>query len=316
MHISAVRSWSGVEFWKEFQVYGVTRLLLLLALTSSLIAYAQMPIAPEKVADASRLFEENSGKQTLHCSVEHFNPFLDFTFRYEAGLLVSVRPETFTPGSPFGVLLRVTPQDGMPSFFMEQFNVPPIPAIMAKKLSARELKKLQLQMSVGFAVGDGRYAVDILLMDTKDRTCHAHWNLKTPKHDHPLALPPNKVTTIVADAWDGKLQNNGVRLTVLLHTAPMNPYSPRLRAWDRGFLLQSLTTLLKQFPSQSVRVIAFNLDQQQELFHEDNFNGDGFERLTNKLQKLEFGTVSYRVLQRDSWRQWLVHFSNEQISAK
>jgi hypothetical protein len=33
---------------------------------------------------------------------------------------------------------------------------------------------------VGLAVGDGRYAIDLLLKDAQDRTCLAHWNLKTP----------------------------------------------------------------------------------------------------------------------------------------
>jgi hypothetical protein len=124
------------------------------------------------------------------------------------------------------------------------------------------------------------------------------------------------VTTIESEAWDGKLQNDGVRLTILLHVAPINPYSPKLHAWDRGFLLQSLASLLKQLPCQSVRVIAFNLDQQQELFHEEKFDGDGYNRLVARLHKLEFGTVSYQALQRDTWRQWLVRLANEQTRAK
>ncbi|HEY6185330.1 MAG TPA: hypothetical protein VIW67_24035, partial [Terriglobales bacterium] len=257
------------------------RFLLLLSLVTGVVAHAQMPIPPERLAAVSQLFEKLDKPSTLHCSVEHFDPFLDFTFRYDAGLLVSVRPEEFTPGAKFGAFLRITPQNGKPAYFGEQFDVPPIPAIMAKKLSAGQLKKIQLQMSVGFAIGDGHYAVDLLLADSQDRTCHAHWNLKTPKHNYPLTLAPNTVTTIEADAWDGKLQKDGVRLTVLLHVAPLNPYSPKLHAWDRGFLLQSLASLLKQLPCQSVRVIAFNLDQQQGLFREENFDDDGYARLVH-----------------------------------
>ena len=294
----------------------MTRLILLFALIPGLMAHAQMPIAPEKLADASRLFESLDKHSTLHCFIDRFNPFLDFTFRYEAGFEVSVRPEEFTPGTKFGAFVRATPENGKPEFFGEQFDVPPIPAMMAKELTARQLKKIQLQMSVGFAMGDGHYAIDLLLADTKNRTCHAHWNLKTPKHNVPLALPPNTVTAIEADAWDGKLHSNGMRLTVLLHVAPMNPFSPKLQAWDRGFLLQSLASLLKQLPCQSVRVIAFNLDQQQELFRAENFGSDGYLQLVTRLHRLEFGTVSYQALQRNSWRQWLVRLANEQTNVK
>lgn len=297
-------------------VRGVTRLILLFALIPGLMAHAQMPIVPEKLADVSQLFENLGKHSTLHCFIDRFDPFLDFTFRYEAGFEVSVRPEEFTPGAKFGAFLRATPENGKPEFFGEQFDVPAIPAMMAKKLTAPQLRKIQLQMSLGFAIGDGRYAIDLLLADTQNRTCHAHWNLKTPKHNSPLTLPPNTVSSIEADPWDGKRQSNGVRLTVLLHVAPMNPFAPKLRAWDRGFLLQSLASLLKQLPCQSVRVIAFNLDQQQELFHEENFDGDGYLRLVTQLHKLEFGTVSLQALQRNSWRQWLVRLANQQISMK
>ncbi|HSS97670.1 MAG TPA: hypothetical protein VLK33_11605 [Terriglobales bacterium] len=296
----------------------MTRLVLLLALISGSFACAQMPIPADKLPAVSRLFENLDKRSTLQCAIEHFDPFLDFTFRYEAGLVITIGAAELTPGTRLKAFLRVTPRDGKPEFFGEQYDVAPIPAAMAKKLSPRDLKRIQLQMSAGFAIGDGHYAIDLLLADSKDRTCYARWNLKTPKHDYPLALPPNKVTTIEADAnaWDGKLQSDGAQLTVLLHVTPINPNSPRLHAWDRGFLLDSLTSLLKQFHSRSVRVIAFNLDQQHELFRDDHFNSEGFYRLAHTLHELEFGTVSYQALQRDSWRQWLTHLADEQITTK
>ena len=292
----------------------VIRFIFFLALTSTVVA--QAPLPPELVAGANRLFEEYDKHPTLHCSVTRFNPFLDFTFRYEAGFLISVRPQEFTPGGRFGALLRATPEGGKPEFFGEEFDVPPIPAIMAKKLGPKQLKKIELGMSVGFAMGDGRYAIDLLLMDKENHSCHAHWNLKTPKHNVQLTVPANTVTAVEADTWDGKLHSDGVRLTVLLHVAPLNPYSIKLHAWDRGFLLQSLASLLKQLPCQSVRVIAFNLDQQQELFRQDNFDGDGYGQLVKRLHKQEFGTVSYQALQRGSWQQWLERLANEQTSVK
>ena len=221
-------------------VCGVIRLIFLLALFSGLTAPAQVPLPQEMLATTSRLFDNFEQHPTLHCSIVHFNPFLDFTFRYEAGFLISVRPEDFTPGGAFGAFLRVTPQGGKPEFYAEKFDVPPIPAMMAKQLSPKQLKKIALQTSAGFAIGDGRYSIDVLLMDRQNHACHTHWNLKTPKHNQPLTLPPNTVSAIAANPWDGKLQSNGIRLTVLLHVAPMNPFATKLHAWDRGFLLQLL----------------------------------------------------------------------------
>jgi len=292
------------------------RFILFLALTSATVAHAQAPLPPELVANANRLFDEYGKHSDLHCSITRFDPFLDFTFRYEAGFLISVKPAEFAPGGRFGALLRATPEGGKTEIFGEEFEIPPIPAVMAKQLGPKELGKIELQMSLGFALGDGHYAIDLLLMDKENHSCHAHWNLKTAKHSVPLTIPANTVRAVDADAWDGKLHSDGVRLTVLLHIAPLNPYSSRLRAWDRGFLLQSLASLLKQLPCQSVRIIAFNLDQQQELFRQDNFDGDGYAQLVKRLHKQEFGTVSYHALQRGSWQQWLERLANDQTSVK
>ena len=63
-------------------------------------------------------------------------------------------------------------------------------------------------------------------------------------------------------------------------------------------------------------MIAFNLDQQQELFRQDQFDGTGYENLARSLHKLEFATISYQALKRGSWQQWLVRLTNEQAGAK
>src|SRR5262245_5168082 len=130
----------------------VIRLIFFLAL-AAVLARAQAPLPPNLVLNANRLFEEYGKHSTLHCSVTRFSPFLDFTFRYEAGFLISVKPEEFTPGGRFGALLRATPEGGKTEVFGEEFDVPQIPVIIAKKLGPKELKKIELQMSMGFAMG-------------------------------------------------------------------------------------------------------------------------------------------------------------------
>src|SRR5258708_4319907 len=123
----------------------VIRLIFVLTLLSGLMAHAQVPIPPEILPETSHLFDNFDQHPTLHCSIFHFNPFLDFTFRYEAGFLISVGPEEFARGGGFGTFLRITPEGGNPEYFGKKFDVPPIPAIMAKKLSPKQLKKIELQ---------------------------------------------------------------------------------------------------------------------------------------------------------------------------
>ena len=96
----------------------------------------------------------------------------------------------------------------------------------------------------------------------------------------------------------------------------LNPRSPKLRVWDRAFLVESLSSLLEQIPCTSVRLRAFNLDQQREIFRQDQFDDAGFQKLEDALQALELGTVSYQVLQqRQGWREMLLRYAHEELIA-
>ncbi|HEX4169814.1 MAG TPA: hypothetical protein VHZ55_30485 [Bryobacteraceae bacterium] len=65
----------------------------------------------------------------------------------------------------------------------------------------------------------------------------------------------------------------------------------------RAFLLGSLTSLLRRLPPASVKLVAFNLDQQQEIFRDSDFDRTGLYRLSEALNKLELGTISYKQLE-------------------
>ena len=47
-------------------------------------------------------------------------------------------------------------------------------------------------------------------------------------------------------------------------------------------------------PCASVRLRAFNLAQQRESFHQDQFDDAGFTQLSESMRTLELGTASSR----------------------
>ena len=63
-----------------------------------------------------------------------------------------------------------------------------------------------------------------------------------------------------------------VRLTVLLHAAPLSSRRTTLRVSDSLMLVGLLSSLLERMPTRSVRLVVFNLDQQKELFRQENFS--------------------------------------------
>ncbi len=295
------------------------RLASLLCVVLASMAAAQVPQTPEVPPSVSALFDAPT-QDSLHCSFGRADTFLDFAFRYNAGYWVLTPLAQFTPGESVASYVRVTPQGGQPLMMRDSFEIASVPPEVVRHLGPKELKKLDLELSIGFALGEGRYSIDAVVVDRRGRSCRHHWTF-TMHHPAragpPLTLPPNTAAPLDSQVWDGKLaaKGEGLRLTVLLDAAPMNRRMSKLYAWDRAFLLQSLASLLKQMPIESVRVVAFNLDQQRELFRQESFDVDGFGHLADALRKLENATISYKALERRAWADFLVHLAQEQAQS-
>jgi hypothetical protein len=294
------------------------RLIPLLPLILSASANAQAPLPPEEIPFVNHLIDSSIEQKSLKCEVRPFNPSLDFRFRYETGFVVSTGLMPFSPGENFVAYLRVTPQGGAPVFLRSTFEIPKVQQDAVRNANPKDLRKSQLNLSGAFNVGQGRYAVELLLL-RGHRSCYSRWHLRTGKYSSdavPLNLDPESVMPLVPESWDGKLDAKGLRLTVLLDAAPMDPYAAQLRPWDRAFLLQSLAALLQQVRCQSVQLVAFNLDHQCVVFRQESFDGPGFDRLGKVLEQLDPATISYQALQRGNWLKFLLWLAREQTSVK
>ncbi len=284
--------------------------LLLLVLIGTLAA-AQLPLAPDSEKTFSRVFEEGPKGDRLDCHVDTFKPFLDFSFRYEIGYVVHCPIRQFQGRqSTVGTLLRVKGETGRAITLGESFLVPAMPAELRDKVNLRHMHN-EVEFSGVFAAGEGDYDVQLVVLDDHNRSCQKTWQAKAHPHGNEsqasAAMQAGTVAAISLPAWKGTSNNlAGMKLTVFLDAAPVNPYSSKLRAWDRAFLLGALSSLLRQIPLASVHIVAFNLDQQREIFRENDFDHTGLFRLSSALNRLELGTVSYRILQRqEGWEELL-----------
>lgn len=299
--------------------YAVVRLsVLLLWLGFAVSAPAQLALGPEGLATANRFFRQTP-TGSLRCEVYKREPFMDFMFRYTAGYWVDCRFDQLEPDHDLVELVRVTPQGVAPTILGEKLHVDPLPPGVLEKRHGK-LKDIRYRMSGAIALGEGRYTVELLVAERRGRQFRKRWTITVqPKSKEKMlahTLAPNTVAPLLSEPWDGKLAKDGLRVTVLLHAASMNPRASKLYAWDRAFLLQSLTSLLKQVPCESVSLIAFNLDQEREVFRQDAFDAAGFEELAQRLRKLELATVSYKALSRQSWHELLTQLTEEQLKAR
>jgi len=172
---------------------------------------------------------------------------------------------------------------------------------MKNRVDVRRVQ-FQLEFSGVFVVGAGEYPVELLIVDDHQRMARKRWRAKAKFHGKEEqiapALPPDSAKSIAIPPWTRKQEAtaNKLRLTVFLNAAPLNPSAEKLRAWDRAFLLGALSSLMREVSCASVKLVAFNLDQQREVFREEHFDHTGFRQLAQSLRNLELGTVSYRNL--------------------
>jgi len=88
-----------------------------------------------------------------------------------------------------------------------------------------------------------------------------------------------------------------IRLTILLHAAPASPRRTHLRQNDILTLLASVSSVIERVPTTSVRLVAFNLDQQKELFRKDGFGLTDLPAVGEAMTRMELNLVDAKVLQ-------------------
>lgn len=282
-------------------------------------AAAQLPLTSADAPKITAAFDAPT-PNSLKCFIEKWNPFLDFALRFQAGYIAHCRLGLFEGKKvTIAIYLRVTPEGRPPALFASGYRVPAITPDMSVANTPNKLKQ-EIGMSGAFTVGEGRYSVDVLVMDDRGRSCRKHWKIhvaanRSQRRVH-LTLEPLTVQTFDRRAWNvPPPQRGGIRLTVLLDAAPTNPYQSRLRAWDRMFLLECIYSLLRQMPYASVRLVAFNLDQQREIFRRDPFDDAAFLALSRSLQEIETGTISVQALKNRNSPAFLTGLANQELTA-
>jgi hypothetical protein len=265
------------------------------AVTLVLLAAAakgQVLLDPARLPAGLLDFERKTDDKPLRCEVRPLRPTLDFSFRFQAGYMVRVPMNQFTgKGHIWGVVARVTPEGGAPVYFGNRTLLPEVPKTA-----------VEWELGGGYLLGEGRYRVAWRLADETGRVCRGEWKVEA-RRSHAdrhvrMSLPPGTVTPLYArapgDHHDDALP---LRLTVMLDAAPISPRRTRLSARDNMMLLGTLSALLDRLPTRSVRLVAFNLDQQKELYRHDGFTRDGLPELARTVESLQLGMVDYHVLQ-------------------
>jgi hypothetical protein len=272
------------------------RVALLFFLIAATSLRSQNLIDSSRARRAIRLLEPQPGEKALRCEVTPIRPTLNFGFRFQAGYVIRVpMDQYFGPRHGWAIFTRVTPeQGGRPAYLGTNLRLPNVPKT-----------KNSVEVGGGYQLGEGRYQVKLVLMDDSGRACRKDWSVEAKlnrgERAVKVAMPPGSVSDLSMRGLRGLKPAADdaapVRLTILMHAAPLSPRRMRMGPRDRLMLLSTLSSLLERIPTKSVRLVVFNLDQQKELYRQDNFKAEAFDQVAESIEQIQLGLVDVQVLQ-------------------
>jgi hypothetical protein len=290
--------------------------LALLAMSAQRATRAQGLLTGDEIPAAMKQIKNHPHKDTLSCDEIYLTRFsnLGFDLRYHARFEFRLPWAEMPEGGKLRARIRVTPQKGASVLLGEYFDIPSVSEALSKVPRDQVSNPIAASVSGEFVIGPGKYKVELLLFSPDNRTFFKKWTFKTePDAGFAGLMNPNTVGEAPQNHWAGKYDPNGIRLTLLLNATGTSASQARL--WDYHFLLTMLNSVLERLPYQSLRVVAFNLDQQGELFRRDEFTLNGWDDLEAALKGTELSTVDYRNLRPRSEQEFLTHLVEQETSA-
>ncbi|HTS63893.1 MAG TPA: hypothetical protein VMH28_17845 [Candidatus Acidoferrales bacterium] len=283
--------------------------LLLLASSGA----GQIVVNPGRMRNRIEIFNPKPGETALRCEVTPIHPALNFSFRYQAGYRVTMPANQFTgAGHRLMVLVRITPKEGAgPVYLAAMQRLPEIPNT-----------SVQLRFGGGYLLGEGAYQVDWVVLDERDRVFRKSWHVEVRRshaeRNVKVAMDPGTVLDVSlrgARLVPKESDSATLRLTILLNAAPISTRRTHLGPNDIGTLLSAVSSLLERVPLRQVRLVAFNLEQQKELYRNDNFMLAAMPAVARAMNTVELETVDYQVLKNRSGHvDLLANLINQEIN--
>ena len=263
------------------------------AMVLTIPAFAQSMVEPERADAVRRLFDTAPSTPSLRCEISPMNPTVNFAFRFEVVYRVQVPMSQFDgPSHSLTTYTRVTPEGRDPVYLAKTEALPKTgePDAFAETLGA-------------FVPGEGAYKAEVLVEDDLDRTCRTSWQFRARRDGNERQLlpvtPPATIEELVLDGAPPPGAKPGPRVsrvTILIHASPLVPTRTELSPDDIQRTVDSLASILRELPTRSVRVVAFNLDQRFTIFRAEEYDASHARELIDAMNQLDLAVVDARLV--------------------
>jgi len=248
------------------------------------------------LADLS-VFKLQPPWRDLRCNVEVAKPELGFDFLFHTGYQVEVPIRELAGGAnELTILFRVIPLDRLndPSYIMQTV---PVPALEEGKGGGKFYGV--------FTVGEGRYHIDWLMRDQRERACSRSWDLEVKLNSKdsqlrewiPQALVDLRKPLFAAEPpMTRGPESPALRLSIIVNFDPSDPFAALID--DPG--LYGLVAILRRMGRdpriEPYSLLICSLENQQVVYERESQNGIDLPALGEALRSLKLGTVDAKRL--------------------
>ncbi len=298
------------------------RCILLVWITE--FGWAQLLLSPgsPQERELKRFFQSSDGVKEspgmrLRCGVYTFPTRLSFGFQHWTGYDITIPVRQFSDRGrerPMVIAIQVTPEatGKTPAYLYSKAAFP-----RRAPPQFWTTGNAEMNLGGGFVVGEGKYRINLWVMDSSGRTCRKDWKIEARAQGVPLQIGPGEIAESGMESWKGMSGGTG-KLSVLIHAAPMfrRRIMTKLSAWDRAVLLNSLRSLLDTGGYAEAAVKVFDFDGRRIIFESDNFGAPDFELLMDALMNLSLGTVSFDTLKGVNEEGFLSNLVRDEVAMK
>jgi hypothetical protein len=277
------------------------RLGVLLMLTAAMAAgdsRGRLELAPHLQYEYMAALAAREPRTELSCPVTSDKPVLGFDLRFHSAYHVGLPVKALADaGGWLQVAMRVTPmaETENSAYLAHRFPISGVPLD----------SKGEVILTGGFDHGPGRYRVDWIMRDARERVCTSHWELEaragTAKQDLPLTLGPNQIFDVDRNLFSNRPQikqdvTQPLRIKLLLNLSPSNPQDSVLRSADAAVLLSILHSVADQPGIAVSALVAFNLRDQKIIYRLEKADQVDFLALDRAIQSPTMGTIDISLL--------------------
>jgi len=238
-------------------------------------------------------------RSDLPCAVRPDKPELGFDFRFLSRYRVTIAMNDLADaGDHLTILFRVVSEDrpDAPVYFVQRIHVPVL----------EDDNKGRAELMGAFLLGEGKYHIDWLMRDIKERVCASSWNVETRVGTKDAQMSQDVVRGLIqpveapflADESGAGRDRRDTLLNVMIivNFAPQDLQSATMSDTDIEGLAAILRKIARDRRIGSYSVVACSIKAQQVIYRQGDAASIDLQALGEALKSLNLARVDVKQL--------------------